>query len=140
MFRSNLLRLAAVAALACTGAACDDETPNNPVGPAPTITETFNGSIGANGSAMHNFTTAAAGPVTATLRTIGSDNRLVVSFQLGNWTGAACSIVLGNDAATGGHVLSGTMTGAGTLCLRVADVGNIPAGAAAAYSVEVVHP
>jgi hypothetical protein len=141
MLRAFSLRILAVAILAGAVAACDDDTtPTTPTGPAPTVTDTFTGSIGPNGSSTHNFTTAAAGPVTATLKTIGTDNTLVVSFQLGNWSGTACSIVLGNDAATGGHVLSGTMTGAGNLCVRVGDVGNIAAGASASYSVEVVHP
>ena len=134
-------RLCAVLLLAAAVAACDDEpTPIGPSGPAPTVTDTFTGSIAQNGAATHNFSTAAAGPVTATLKAIGSDNTLVVSFQLGNWTGTACSAVLGSDSATGGHVLSGTMTGAGTLCARVGDVGNIAAGTTAAYSIEVVHP
>ena len=42
--------------------------------------------------------------------------------------------------ATGGAVLSGTMTGLGTLCARVSDVGNMGTGQQAAYTIEVVHP
>jgi len=141
MFRLLDKRVIAVLLLAAAVSACDDEaSPTTPSGPAPTVTDTFTGTIAQNGAATHNFSTAAAGSVTATLKAIGSDNTLVVSFQLGNWTGTACSIVLGSDTATGGHVLAGTMTGAGTLCARVGDVGNIAAGATAAYTIEVVHP
>jgi hypothetical protein len=93
-----------------------------------------------NGATTHNFDVGAAGAVSATLKSIGTDNTLVVSFSLGTWTGSACSIVLANDAATGGAVLTGTMTGLGTLCARVGDVGNVAAGNGAAYTIEVVHP
>jgi hypothetical protein len=48
--------------------------------------------------------------------------------------------VLENPAATGGAILTGTMTGAGTLCVRVGDQGNIAAGQPAAYTIEVTHP
>jgi hypothetical protein len=129
--------------LACAVAGCDDDnTPTTPTPPAPTVTETFSGEVAQNGAATHTFSVAANGPVTATLKTIGADNTLVVSFSLGNWdtVNAACSVVLANDKATGGAVLSGTMSAAGTLCARVGDVGNIQAGSKAAYSIEVVHP
>jgi hypothetical protein len=63
-----------------------------------------------------------------------------VGFSLGNWNGTACSIVLANDAATAGAILTGVMTASGNLCVRVYDVGNIAAGAAAEYSVEISHP
>ena len=101
-------------------------------------TESFSGVVTQNGAATHNFDVGAAGSVVATLKTVGSDNTLVVSFALGTWTGSACSIVLANDAATGGAILTGTMTGIGTLCARVGDVGNVPSGPGEAYTIEVV--
>jgi hypothetical protein len=130
----------AILLLAVTAAACDDEIPTAPTPPATTVTETFSGTVTQSGSSTHQFAVATGGAVTATLKTIGSDNTLVVSFALGSWTGTACSVVLVNDAATGGAVLSGTMTAAGTLCARIGDVGNIAAGNTAAYTIEVVHP
>jgi hypothetical protein len=134
-------RLLGILLIACAVAACDDTVP--PVTPTPTdpVTETFAGTIGANGAATHSFSVSAGGAVTATLKAIGTDNTLEVSLALGNWSADACSIVLANDKATGGFVLGPrTMTGAGTLCARVADIGNIPAGQTAAYTIEVVHP
>ena len=133
-------RLLAIVLLACFAAACDDETPTTPT-PTPTsVTETFTGVVTQNGASTHSFAVGGSGAVSATLKAIGSDNTLVVSFALGTWTGSACSIVLANDAATGGAVLTGTMTGIGTLCARVGDVGNVAAGNGAAYTIEVVHP
>ena len=134
-------RFIGILVLACTVAACDDDaTPTTPTTPAPTVTETFTGMLSQNGAVTHNFSVAAPGQVTATLKAIGTDNTLVISFSLGNWTGTACSVVLASDTATGGHILSGPMTGAGTLCARVGDVGNIAAGTSAPYTIEVVHP
>jgi hypothetical protein len=89
---------------------------------------------------MHNFSTSTSGAIVATLKAIGTDNTLVVSFALGTWTGSACSLVLENPAASGGAILTGTMTGAGTLCVRVGDQGNIPASQPASYTIEVTHP
>lgn len=135
-------RMLAVLLLAFGVAACDDEatTPPTSPDPIPTVTETFTGAVTASGGVTHTFSVSAGGAITATLKSIGDDNTLVVSFALGNWNGTSCSIVLANDAATGGTVLTGTMTAAGTLCARVGDVGNIAAGKAAAYTIEVVHP
>jgi hypothetical protein len=133
-------RLLAIVLLASLAAACDDETPTTPTTPVAPKTESFSGVVTQNGSQTHNFDVGGAGAVTATLTAIGADNTLVVSFALGTWTGTACSVVLANDAATGGAQLGGTMTGLGTLCARVADVGNVAAGAGAAYTIEVTHP
>jgi hypothetical protein len=133
-------RVLAILILACAAAACDDDPATTPTAPTITKTETFSGTVTQNGAVTHNFDVGGTGTVTATLKTVGADNALVVSFALGTWTGTACSIVLANDAATGGAVLSGTMTGIGTLCARVGDVGNVAAGSGASYTIEVVHP
>jgi hypothetical protein len=141
MVRGLYGRLFAILILACGAAGCDDDTPTTPTTPAVSVTETFSGTVAQSGSAAHNFSTSTSGAVTATLKAIGTDNTLVVSFALGTWTGSACSIVLANDAATGGALLGpATMTGAGTLCARIGDVGNIPAGQTVAYTIEVTHP
>ena len=136
----RLLAILLVIGMAGLAAGCDDESPTTPTTPVVPVTETFTGQVTQSGSATHNFSTSTSGAVSATLKAIGTDNTLVVSFSLGTWTGTACSVVLANDAATGGAVLTGTMTGAGTLCARVGDVGNIAAGQAVAYTIEVTHP
>jgi hypothetical protein len=133
-------KLLFVTMLASGAAACDDEVPVLPTLPTNPVTETFSGTLSASGAATHNFRATGAGTVTATLRTIGSDNTLVVGFSMGTWNGTACAAVLANDAATGNAVHTGTMTGAGDLCVRLYDVGNIAAGTSAPYSIEVVHP
>ena len=140
MLRVFNKRLFAIVLLACLAAACDDDIDTTPIAPTLPKTETFTGIVTQNGAATHNFDVGAGGSVTALLKTIGTDNTLVVSFALGTWTGSACSIVLANDGATGGAILNGTMTGIGTLCARVSDVGNLASGAEVPYTIEVVHP
>jgi hypothetical protein len=140
MLRVFNKRLIAIVLLAFVAAACDDEDPTAPISPTLPKTESFSGVVTQSGATTHNFDVGAAGSVVATLKTIGADNTLVVSFSLGTWTGTACSIVLANDAATGGAILTGTMTGIGTLCARVGDIGNVPSGPGVAYTIEVVHP
>jgi hypothetical protein len=126
--------------VACALAACDDSTtPTTPTTPTTTVTDTFSGAVTPNGAVTHKFSTAAAGTVTATLKKIGTDNTLVVGFALGSSINDSCSVVLANDTATGNAVLQGTMTGAGNLCVRVYDVGNVT-DTPASYTVEVVHP
>lgn len=140
MLRVLNRRLFAILLLAVCAAACDDDIIDTPITPTLPKTESFAGVVTQNGAQTHNFEVGAAGAVVATLKTIGADNTLIVSFALGTWTGTSCSIVLANDAATGGAILNGTMTGIGTLCARVGDVGNVAAGAGAPYTIEIVHP
>ena len=134
--------LACAALLSVFAAGCDDVTdPTTPTTPTP-VTETLAGEITQNGAESKSFSVGGAGTVTATLKTIGDDNTLVVGFSLGNWTDSTgtCTVVKANDAATAGAVISGTMSASGTLCLRMYDVGNVPAGKAVPYSVEIQHP
>jgi hypothetical protein len=138
MLKGRLLAVVLLGAIAAAG--CDDDVTNTPTTPSAPVTETFTGQLTANGASTHSFAVAGPGAVTATLKGIGADNTLIVSFALGTWTGSACSVVLANDAATRGAVLTGTMTGIGTLCARIGDLGNLPAGTTAPYTIEVVHP
>ena len=140
MLRVFNKRLFAIVLLACLAAACDDDVVTTPITPTLPKTETFTGVVTQNGAATHNFEVGGGGAVTAVLKSIGADNSLVVSFALGTWTGSACSVILANDGATGGAILNGTMTGIGTLCARVSDVGNVTSGAQVPYTIEVVHP
>jgi hypothetical protein len=139
MERLLTLRLLAVLVLAFGVAACDDETPTTPTTTPPVVTDTFTGAITQNGASTHSFSVSTSGAVKATLKAAGAD---AVGFSLGTWNTVteSCSVVLANDAAIVGSVLQGTMTGTGTLCLRMYDVGNVVAPNSAAYTVEIEHP
>lgn len=140
MLRSWTTRAVLVLALATGAAACDDDIPTGPTTPSAPVTETFTGRVTSNGAETHSFSTAAGGEVKATLKEVSPDSAQVVGFSLGTWNGTSCLIALANDTASSGAVLTGTMSGIGNLCLRMYDVGNIPAATPAVYTVEVVHP
>jgi len=131
---ASLLALVLSAAAGCG----DDNTPTTPTEPTPpTVTETFGGTVNRNGAVTHNFTVSRSGLLTATLTTLAPDSALVIGVSLGTWNGTTCQIVLANDRATQGSVVTGNGGSAGNFCVRVYDVGNI--GSAVEYTVTVVH-
>jgi hypothetical protein len=76
--------------------------------------------------------------VTATLTTLEPDSSLVVGLSLGTWNGQVCQIVLANDSATQGTVITGAVSSFGSLCVRIYDVGNLTGPIN--YEITVVHP
>jgi len=128
-------------ALATVGCGNDDDN-NTPTAPSTptTVTETYADSIGRNGARTHNFTSSSSGVVNATLTTLAPDSTLVVGFSLGTWnaSAASCQLVITNDAATQGTVVTGGVSALGSLCVRIYDVGNITG--TISYEITVVHP
>jgi hypothetical protein len=139
--RRSFLGVCAVLALAAFGAAgCDDQTdtPTNPTTPNPTVTESFSGSLTKNGAQAFSFSVSATGQVTATLVELSSST-VPISLSLGNWNGTTCQVVLANDNAVQGTFVTGTMSAAGNLCLRLSDAsGNLES--TITFKVDVVHP
>ena len=131
------LLLAAVVAVG----GCDNDPDQTPTEPAPTVTETFTGTVAVNGASPHTFPVVAAGTVTATLTEITPDNTVAVGFALGTWNASSsiCQQVITNDNATQGQILTGNASGPGTLCVRLSDPGS-KLTASAGYTVTVVHP
>jgi hypothetical protein len=125
-------------------ASCGDDdltTPTNPT-PTPPVTETFSGTVNQNGATTHNFSTQSSGTVTATLSTLAPDSAAVIGLSLGTWNAStsSCQLVITNDRATQGSVVSGGVSSFGSLCVRVYDVGSITAAQPFAYEITVVHP
>jgi hypothetical protein len=127
------LLLGAGAASACGGTVAQTFTT-----PTTTSTDTFSGTVTRNGGFIHPFATQQAGTVTASYRSIGTDNTIALGLALGTWNGSACQILLVNDNATAGVTVSGAVSGAGSLCVRVYDVGYVTDPLT--YEVQVVHP
>ncbi len=138
--RRSIFGACVLAAFVMLGAAaCDEdtETPNTP-SPAPTVTESFAGALNKNGAQTFSFAVSTTGQVTATLAELSS-SAVPVSLSLGNWNGTTCQVVLANDNAVQGTFVTGTMSAAGSLCLRLSDAsGNLEA--AVTFKVDVVHP
>jgi hypothetical protein len=136
-----MVRLGSVLMLILALAACGDDTttPTTPTTPT-TVTETFSGTVNQNGAVTHTFTTTTSGTVTATLTTLGPDSTFVMGMSIGTWNGANCQLVLTNDSATQGTVITGGTSALGTFCVRAYDVGNITAGNPFTYEITVTHP
>ncbi|HXT70846.1 MAG TPA: hypothetical protein VN700_13885 [Vicinamibacterales bacterium] len=132
----STLALVAAGASACDGGGTT--TPTTPTTPTTTVTETFAGSITTNGAASFTFPTGAAGSVTATLRTITPVSTIQLSLALGTWNGISCQVVLTNDRATSGGSVTGNVSGSGTLCVRIADIGQV--AGTSGFEIVVVHP
>lgn len=140
-FTRRLVLIPAILGLALGGTACDSgdsTTTPTPTTPTTTVTETFAGSININGAATFTFPTSAAGAVTATLRSITPVSTIQLALALGTWNGTNCQVVLTNDRAGQGGALTGEVSGAGTLCVRIADIGQITQQTG--FEVVVVHP
>jgi hypothetical protein len=120
---------------------CEGEIANLPTTPDPVIvTDTFSGTININGAATHNVFTSATGVVTATLTSLGENPPEKIGFSMGTLsTLGACSAVLTNDNAIVTTNLTGTVANlAGTLCVRVYDVGSLTESVS--YTFTVTHP
>jgi hypothetical protein len=137
MRRRAFRGLVAIAIIAFTGTACDDES-GTPIDPSPTpspITETFSGTVTVNGAVTFPFSTNTAGAVTATI--VALTDGAAVGFSIGTSTGTTCETSLSNDFAGFGSVIFGAVQSSGTLCLRVYDVGKNTAPVN--FTVEVEH-
>jgi hypothetical protein len=119
---------------------CEGEIANLPTTPDPVIvTDTFSGTININGAATHNVFTSATGVVSATLTSLGDNPPEKVGFSMGTLAGATCNVVLHNDNAVVTSNLTGTVaTLAGSLCVRVYDVGSLTESVS--YTFTVTHP
>jgi hypothetical protein len=141
--RRSISTLLLLATLATGAAGCNDDTPETPTTPTNpttplTFTETFTGTLNTNGAASSPFTAKTGGTVTATLTTVAPDATVAVGIFLGTWTGSACQVVVANDNALQGAIVSGTVTSAASLCVRIYDVGKVTAPLN--YTITVVRP
>lgn len=140
MRRSRFLPLTFVTVLTLVSMACDsgENTPTTPTTPGPTITETFAGTVTQNGAATFTFNTSVSGIVTATLRSIAPVTTAQVGLALGTWNGVTCAVVLTNDRITAGLAVTGQVNAAGSLCVRIYDVGQLTE--TSTFEIVVVHP
>ena len=141
--RGSISTLLLLAALAMGAAGCSDDTPDTPTTPTPpgtplTFTETFTGALNTNGASSFPFTAKTGGTVTATLTAVAPDATIPVGIFLGTWTGSACQVVVANDNALKDAVISGTVTSAASLCIRIYDVGKVVSPVN--YTITVVRP
>ena len=129
--------LAVLAVLALAGCDNGPTTSRTVTLPTPEVSETFSGALTKNGALTHAFVALGAGSVTATATTLDPSDA-IVGVALGTWNGVACAIVIANDAAAQGTVVTGVSAAAGHLCVRIYDAAGSLAGDTA-YMLTVVH-
>jgi len=139
-------RMSLLLLLLAGAAGCDTQdpfaTPTQPYTPL-SATETFSGTMNRNGAATFAFGTTGTGYITATVSVLGADSgnpdsAVTLGVALGTWNGATCQIVIANDRAAQGHVVTGQTSTAGSFCVRAYDNGNLVG--TAAYELQVTHP
>jgi len=136
--------LCATLALALTAAACGGGDPIIPPPTAPSlpVTDTFPatppGTLTPNGAVTHSFQAAAAGTVQASITTL-SDSAAVVGFALGTFNGTGCQLIIANDTAKQGTLITGAASSSGPLCVRISDATGKLAGPIE-YTLSVTHP
>jgi len=123
-------------------AACSQGTDTSALAPttptAVTQTETFTGTLAAQGTNVHAFTVAQNGTLTVTLTAAGPPPTIFVGLGVGTPSGATCSLLVTANAQAGTAAqLTGSVTNPGTFCLAVYDVGNLTTDVT--YSVTVSH-
>ena len=138
--RGILLAVAMLAAGACSNDTLSSlTTPTTPT----TFTDTFSGTLSKNGAFTHAFTTASLGAVTVTIVGLQPTSSQIVGLSLGVWNGSACSTSpatggSSSDVATTGSSISLNASAAGSLCVRLYDVGFI--SDPVFYTLQVTHP
>lgn len=130
----------ATLAFGCSGSINDIPTTPTPV----PVTETFTGTLNINGAATHNVFTSATGIVTASITVLGDGDAVPAPAKVGFSIGTlgalgTCTVVIHNDNAVVTTQLSGTVsTLAGSLCVRIYDVGSLTRSVP--YTITVSHP
>jgi hypothetical protein len=136
-FDFRVLLLPALLMAGLTAGCSNNNTSTTTPTPPTLLTDTFSGTVTVSGSFSHPFTVARAGAVTATITALSPDATVTVGFALGTWNGAACQLVIANDASKVATIVVGTATAPGQLCVRVSDVGLL--AAPTDYEVTVDH-
>ena len=141
MYRLNSRALLLAVAVVVIGAmgACSNDNLNipTPYTPCP-CTDGFSGTLSVNGAFSHTFTITTLGSVTASIVSLAPNSAQLVGFGLGVWNGVSCTAASSTDIATTGSAITLTASSAGTLCVRLYDVGFITTPVL--YQLQVVHP
>jgi hypothetical protein len=127
--------LCAIGTIAC-GSSILSQIPTAPAS-TPT-TSTFTGTLTTNGGSSFAFNAVAAGPVKATLTDVAGG--IAIGFSLGTWDGTTCHLVMANDAAVPGAVLSGNASSPGSYCARIYDPSPSTVTADTAFTMTVQYP
>jgi hypothetical protein len=139
----------ALLAVAVLGAACgnnDTTTPTTPTAPTSPVTESLNGSMAQNGTAIRTFTATQSGTVSVTLSSVtlssaGPPANIALGLGIGipATTGTDCKFSQTVNTPAGAAAQLTAAVDAGTYCAGAYDIGNVgPNGVT--VTVTVTHP
>src|SRR5262245_6166104 len=130
---------AAFVIVAAFAPACSDPVvPDAPTPVAPTITDTFTGTLLQGSSNSHPFTVQQVGGIRVSITNI--DPSAAVSLGIGTPSTASGTCLTTSSVTTVASErtqISGTATITGNFCVAVSDVGNLVEPVS--YSVTVIH-
>src|SRR5260370_34719743 len=108
---------------ALLAAACNPNTPATPTPVAPTIVESFTGTLTVLGTNQHPFSVRQVGGVKVTLSSV--DPAASVRIGLGTISGPTCVVVTSIlvDPGAPAPQLSGTATVTGNFCVSISELG-----------------
>src|SRR5262245_3292457 len=133
---------ALIVLLTFAAAGCSDDIQTEPTTPPTIITEPpFVGTITTNGAITNPFTATTFGAVVVTLVALdpNPDATVRVGLSLGTWNGQACQMILSNDNAGVGAVITGQISSAAALCARIYDArGSLTEPTA--FEIRITHP
>jgi hypothetical protein len=136
--RGRILLTGFVFGLLGLGAPACGSATTTPTSPSPTLTSTFNGTLTLNGSLTFTFDVATAGTITSTL-TLGPASTSPLGMDLGLLSGQSCVAKVSNDTSFQGTIVTGQLSGATTMCVRIYDSkSNVVTPLT--FQVDVVHP
>ncbi len=124
-------------ATALLTAACNPNTPATPTPVAPTIVESFTGTLTVLGTNQHPFSVRQVGGVKVTLSSV--DPAASVRIGLGTISGPTCVVVTSIlvDPGAPAPQLSGTATVTGNFCVSISDPGTL--AEQVTYTIDLIH-
>lgn len=132
--------LAMAIGIALLTAACSDPTaPTPPTPVAPTITETFTGTLVPAGFNIHRFVVSQVGGLKVTLNDVQPPAAITVSVGTPSAASGQCIALANLTAVASGNVqISGTATVSGNFCVSVSDdAGSLVESVS--YTITVLH-
>ena len=136
-----------VLGLALSAAACSNSSTTAPsttttttTPAAPTMTETFRGTLTVGGTSFYSFSVGQYGTVNVTLNSVTGPfipPTVFVSLALGTPSGAVCSGTTTQAQAGSSPQITGSYN-PGVFCVAIADLGNL--FGPAAFTITIAHP
>ena len=128
----------AFSAIFALSACSDPVVPPAPTPVAPTITDTFTGTLLQGGSNSHPFAVQQIGGIRVSITKIDPSAAMSVGVGTPSTASGTCLAISSLTAvASEGTQISGTATITGNFCVAVSDVGNLVE--AVSYSITVIH-